>query len=68
MSLAAENLFPLCAQPDPAAELTPAEARDVLLILGEVADRIGRSANSRRLDARGRYRRLYRPDRRRSKP
>lgn len=56
MSFAAENLFPLCAQPDPAAELTAAEARDVLLILGEVADRLGRSANSalgikRRLDA-----------------
>ena len=56
MSLAAENLFPLCAQSDPAADLTPAEARDVLLILGEVAQRLARSANStagirRRLDA-----------------
>lgn len=56
MSVTVEILFPLCAQSDPAAELTPTEARDVLLILGEVADRIGRSANSassikRRLDA-----------------
>lgn len=56
MSAMAESLFPLCAQPDPVAELTPAEARDVLLILGEIADRLGRSANSplgikRRLDA-----------------
>lgn len=56
MSLAAENLFPLFAQPHEADELTPAEARDVLLILGEVARQLGRSTNSvaglrRRLDA-----------------
>lgn len=56
MSLAAENLFPLCAQPAPEDELTSAEARDVLLILGEVAERLSLSANSaagirRRLDA-----------------
>lgn len=56
MSLAAENLFPLCAQSAPEDELTPAEARDVLLILGEVAERLSLSANSvagirRRLDA-----------------
>ncbi|HEV7339039.1 MAG TPA: hypothetical protein VGO06_23910 [Bosea sp. (in: a-proteobacteria)] len=56
MSHAAENLFPLYAQPGPADGLTPAEARDVLLILGEVAERLARSSNSaagirRRLDA-----------------
>lgn len=56
MSHAAENLFPLCAQSAPEDELTPAEARDVLLILGEVAGRLSHSANSasgirRRLDA-----------------
>lgn len=56
MSLAAENLLPLCAQPAPEDELTPAEARDVLLILAEVAERLSLSANSvagirRRLDA-----------------
>lgn len=56
MSLAAENLFPLFAQPDEADELTPAEARDVLLILREVADQLRRCTNStaglrRRLDA-----------------
>lgn len=56
MSLAAENLFPLFAQPHEAEELSPAEARDVLLILGEVANRLGRATNSasglrRKLDA-----------------
>lgn len=57
MSLAAENLFPLYAQPLSGPEvLTPAEARDVLLILGEVAIRLKRATNSatglrRRLDA-----------------
>lgn len=56
MSFAVENLFPLCAQPDPEDALTPADARDVLLILGEVAARLSLSANSvagirRRLDA-----------------
>ena len=56
MSLAAENLFPLFAQPHEAEELTPAEARDVLLILGEVANRLGLATNSasglrRKLDA-----------------
>jgi hypothetical protein len=56
MNLAAENLFPLFAQPHEAEELTPSEARDVLLILGEVASRLGRATNSaaglrRRLDA-----------------
>lgn len=56
MSLATENLLPLFAQPHEAEELTPAEARDVLLILSEVAARLGRATNSasglrRRLDA-----------------
>lgn len=56
MSAVADNLFPLFAQPAPEDELTPAEARDVLLILGEVAERLSLSANSvagirRRLDA-----------------
>lgn len=57
MSLAAENLFPLFAQPLSGSEdLTPAESRDVLLILGEVARQLGQSTNSvaglrRRLDA-----------------
>ncbi|HEV2508658.1 hypothetical protein [Bosea sp. (in: a-proteobacteria)] len=56
MSLAVENLFPLFAQPHEAEELTPAEARDVLMILGQVAERLSRSSNSaaglrRRLDA-----------------
>lgn len=56
MSPPAANLFPLFAQPHEADELTAAEARDVLLILGEVANRLGRATNSasgmrRRLDA-----------------
>jgi hypothetical protein len=57
MSLATENLFPLFAQPLSGSEdLTPAEARDVLLILGGVANRLARATNSadglrRRLDA-----------------
>lgn len=56
MSAVAENLFPLFAQPAPEEDLTPAEARDVLLILGQVAERLSLSANSaagirRRLDA-----------------
>ncbi len=57
MSLAAENLFPLYAQPLSGSEdLTPPESRDVLLILGEVALQLRRSTSStaglrRRLDA-----------------
>ena len=56
MSLALENLFPLFTQPAEDEELTPAEARDVLLILGEVAGQLRRATNSatglrRRLDA-----------------
>ncbi|SFC42130.1 hypothetical protein SAMN05428997_106245 [Bosea sp. CRIB-10] len=56
MSLAAENIFPLFAQPHEAEELTAAEARDVLLILGEVAAQLRRCTYSapgirRRLDA-----------------
>ncbi|MGW9331609.1 hypothetical protein [Bosea sp. NPDC055594] len=56
MSAMAESLFPLFAQPAPEEDLTPAEARDVLQILGQVAERLSLSANSaagirRRLDA-----------------
>lgn len=57
MSFAVENLFPLYAQPLSGSEdLTPAESRDVLLILEEVAFQLRRSTNStsglrRRLDA-----------------
>lgn len=56
MRAMAKNLSPLFAQPAPEGDLTPAEARDVLLILGEVAKRLSLSANSvagirRRLDA-----------------
>ena len=56
MSLAAENLFPLFAQPAEDEELTPAEVRDVLLIVGEVSAQLRRCTNSvpglrRRLDA-----------------
>jgi hypothetical protein len=46
MSLATDNLFPLFAQPDEAEELTPAEARDVLLIVSEVAAQLRRCTNS----------------------
>jgi hypothetical protein len=57
MRLATENLFPLFAQPLSGSEdLTPAETRDVLLVLGEVANQLARATNSaaglrRRLDA-----------------
>ena len=56
MSLATDNLFPLFTQPAEDEELTPVEARDVLLIVSEVAAQLRRCTNSapglrRRLDA-----------------
>lgn len=56
MRLATDNLFPLFAEPAEDEELTPAEARDVLLIVGEAAEQLRRCTNSvlglrRRLDA-----------------
>lgn len=56
MRLATENLFPLFAQPFPEEGLTATEARDVLLILSQVAESLARTASTmpgihRRLDA-----------------